>query len=126
MPEIIAVEFHSKYLSDFQLSRLVEASLRKYTVAITAFISDAVIIDDRCLGVSFDHLQQDDAYRTANGGIIRTEKIQRAWKEGRFWLLDTREGNYLVGSFKRRGGRRSFLELLRSGERLESDPRLNV
>lgn len=126
MPEIIEVEFHSKYLSDFQMGRLVQASLRKYTVAITAFISDAVIIDDRCLGVSFDHLQQDDAYRTANGGIIRTEKIQRAWKEGRFWLLETREGNYLVGSFKRGGGRRSFLELLRSGERLESDPRLNA
>ena len=126
MPEIIEVEFHSKYLSDFQLRRLIQASLRKYTVPITTFISDAVIIEDRCLGVSFDHFQQDDAYRTANGGIIRTEKIQRAWKEGRFWLLETREGNYLVGSFKRGGGRWSFLELLRSGERLESDPRLNA
>jgi hypothetical protein len=121
MPEIIEVEFHSKYLSDFQLSRLVQACLRKYTVAITAFISDAVIIEDRCLGVFFDHLQHDDAYQTVNGGIIRTEKIQRAWKEGRFWLLETREGSYLVGSFKRGGGRRSFLELLRSGERLESE-----
>lgn len=49
MPEIIEVEFHSKYLSDFQMSRLVQASLRKYTVAITAFISDAVIIDDSAL-----------------------------------------------------------------------------
>ncbi|POZ99653.1 hypothetical protein C4E44_33920 [Pseudomonas sp. MWU12-2312b] len=94
MPEIIEVEFHSKYLSDFQLNRLVQASLQKYTVAITAFISDVVIIEDRCLGVSFDHFPHDDAYRTANGGIIRTEKIQRAWKEGRFWLLETREGNY--------------------------------
>ncbi|VVO74711.1 hypothetical protein PS893_04731 [Pseudomonas fluorescens] len=121
MAEVIELEFHSKYLSDFQLSRLVQASLRKYTVPITAFISDAVIIEDRCLGVSFDHFPHDDAYRTANGGIIRTEKIQRAWKEGRFWLLETREGNYLVGSFKRGGGRRSFLELLRSGERLESE-----
>ena len=121
MPEVIELEFHSKYLSDFQLSRLVQASLRKYTVPITAFISDAVIIEDRCLGVSFDHFPHDNAYRTANGGIIRTEKIQRAWKEGRFWLLETREGNYLVGSFKRGGGRRSFLELLRSGERLESE-----
>lgn len=121
MAEVIELEFHSKYLSDFQLSRLVQASLRKYTVPITAFISDAVIIEDRCPGVSFDHFPHDDAYRTANGGIIRTEKIQRAWKEGRFWLLETREGNYLVGSFKRGGGRRSFLVLLRSGERLESE-----
>ena len=123
MPEIIEIEFHSKWLSDFKLSRLVQASLQKYSVAITAFISDAVIIEDRCVGVFFDHLQQNDAYRTANGGIIRTEKIQRAWKEGRFWLLETQEGNYLVGSFKRGGGRHSFLELLRSGERFEPDPR---
>ena len=121
MPEIIEVEFHSKYLSDFQLSLLVQASLRKYTVTITAFISDAVIIEDRCLGVFFDHLQEGEAHRTANGGIICTTKIQRAWKEGRFWLLETGEGNYLVGSFKRGGGRRSFLELLRSCDRLESE-----
>jgi len=119
MSEIIEVEFHSKYLSDFQLSRLVQASLRKYTVAITAFISDAVIIENRCLGVFFDHLQEDDAYQTANGGIICTTKIQKVWKEGRFWLLETGEGNYLIGSFKPGGGRRSFLELLRSCERLE-------
>ena len=121
MPEIIEVEFHSKYLSDFQLSRLVQASLRKYTVVITAFISEAVIIEDRCLGVFFDHLQEDDAYRTANGGIICTTKIHRAWKEGRFWLLETGEGNYLVGSFKRGGGRRNFLELIRWGDRLKSE-----
>ena len=121
MPEIIEVEFHSKYLSDFQLSRLVQASLRKYTVAITAFISDAVIIDNWCLGVFFDHLQEDEVYLTANGGIICTTKIHRAWKEGRFWLLETGEGNYLVGSFKRGGGRRNFLELIRWGDRLKSE-----
>ena len=80
MPEIIEVEFHSKYLSDFQLSRLVQASLRKYTVAITAYISDAVIIEDMCLGVFFDHLQEDGTYRTANGGIICTRKIQQEKK----------------------------------------------
>ena len=54
MPEIIEVEFHSKYLSDFQMSRLVQASLRIYTVPITAFISDTVIIEDRCLS-ALDH-----------------------------------------------------------------------
>jgi hypothetical protein len=119
MPEIIEIEFHSKFLSDFQLSRLVHASLRKYSVAIRAFISDAVFIEDRCVGVFFDPLQKDDVYRIANGGIIHTEKIIRAWKEGRFWLIETREGNYLISSLNRGGGRRSFLELLRSGERLE-------
>ena len=118
MPEIIEIEFHSKYLSDFQLSRLVQASLQKYTVAITAFISDVVIIEDRCLGVSFDHFPHDNAYQTANGGIIRTEKIWRAWKERRFWLLESQDGNYVIASFKRDFGRRSFLDFLRSGERI--------
>jgi hypothetical protein len=76
MPEIIEVEFHSKYLSDFQLSRLVQASLQKYTVAITAFISDVVIIEDRCLGVSFDHFPHDNAYQTANGGISDRKNLE--------------------------------------------------
>ena len=116
MPEIIEVEFHSKYLSDFQLSRLVQASLRKYTVVITAFISEAVIAEDTCLGVSFDHIERDDAYRPAGGAILRTGKIQRVWKEGRFWLLETRQGNYVIGSFMRDVGRTSFLELLQSGK----------
>ncbi|WP_408598538.1 hypothetical protein [Pseudomonas sp. PLMAX] len=116
MPEIIEVEFHSKYLSDFQLSRLVQASLQKYTVAITAFISDVVIIEDRCLGVSFDHFPHDDAYRTANGGIIRTGKIQSARKEGRFWLLETQDGNYVIASFKRDLGRATFVKLLESAD----------
>lgn len=34
MPEVIELEFHSKDLSDFQLSRLVQANLRKYTVPV--------------------------------------------------------------------------------------------
>jgi hypothetical protein len=117
MLEIIEVEFHSKYLSDFQMSRLVQASLRKYIVPITAFISDAVIIEDGCLGVSFDHFPHDDAYRIANGGIIRTEKIRSARKEGRFWLLEAQAGNYVIASFKRGLGRASFLKLLESADR---------
>lgn len=117
MSEVIEIEFHSKELSDFQMRRLVKASLRKYTVPVTAFISDAVIAEDTCLGVSFDHIQRDDAYRTADGAILRTGKIQRSWKEGRFWLLETRDGSYVICSFMREVGRRSFLALLRSGER---------
>ena len=118
MSEVIEVEFHSKELSDFQMGRLVKASLRKFSVPITAFISDAVIAEDTCLGVSFDHIERDDAYRPADGAILRTGKIQRSWREGRFWLLETREGNYVICSFMRDVGRRSFLALLRSGERL--------
>lgn len=99
MPEIIQLEFHSKWLSDFQLGLLVRASLRKYTVPIAAFISDVVIAEDTCLGVSFGHIERDDAYWPADSAILRTGKIQRMWIEGRFWLLETREGNYVIGSF---------------------------
>lgn len=116
MPEVIEIEFHSKELSDFRMRRLVKASLRKYTVPIAAFISDAVIAEDTCLGVSFDHIKRDDAYRPAGGAILRTGKVQRVWKEGRFWLLETRQGNYVIGSFMRDVGRTSFLELLQSGK----------
>ena len=117
MPEVIELEFHSKDLSDFQLSRLVRASLRKYTVPIRAFISDALIAEDTCLGVSFDHSERDDAYHhRADGSILRTGKIQSARKEGRFWLLETQDGNYVIASFKRDLGRASFLKLLQSAD----------
>ncbi|MFJ2550192.1 hypothetical protein ACIOVF_27545 [Pseudomonas sp. NPDC087612] len=119
MPEVITVEFHSKEVSDFQLGRLVQASLHKYTVPITAFISDAVFVDDTCLGGSFDHSERDDAYHKADGSILRTGKIQLARKEGRFWLLETQDGNYVVASFKRELGRASFLKLLKSADRFQ-------
>ncbi|MFK7608479.1 MULTISPECIES: hypothetical protein [Pseudomonas] len=117
MPEVIELEFHSKELSDFQLSRLVRASLRKYTVPITAFIIDALIAGDTCLGVSFDYSQKDDAYHRADGSILRTGKIQSARKEGRFWLLETQDGNYVIASFKRDLGRASFRKLIESADR---------
>jgi hypothetical protein len=115
MPEKIEVELYGKDVSDFQLSRLARASQRKYTVPITAFVSDAFIAEDTCVGISFGHSARDD--RNADGTILRTGKIHSARKEGRFWLLETRDGNYVVGSFMRDFGRRSFLELLQSGER---------
>ena len=118
MLEITELEFHSKDLIYFQLSRLVRASLRKYTVPVTAFISDALIADDTCLGVSFDHAERDDAYHRADGSILRTGKIQSAGKEGRFWLLETQDGNYVIASFKRDLGRASVLKLLESADRL--------
>ena len=116
MPEVTELEFHSKDLSDFQLNRLVRASLRKYSVSVTAFISDAVIVDDTCLGVSFDHSERDDAYHRVDGSILRTGKIRAARKEGRFWLLETQDGNYVIASFKQDLGRTSFLKLLDSAD----------
>ncbi|CAK9890131.1 MULTISPECIES: hypothetical protein [Pseudomonas] len=119
MPEVITVEFHGKEVSDFQLSRLVQASFLKYTVPVTAFISDALIAEDTCLGISFDHSERDDGYHKADGSILRTGKIQVARKEGRFWLLETQDGNYVIASFKRELGRASFLKLLKSADRLQ-------
>ncbi|WP_460146796.1 hypothetical protein [Pseudomonas sp. S2_A02] len=116
MAEVIELEFHSKDVSDFQMSRLVRASLRKYTVPVTAFISDAFIADDICVGVSFDHSEKDDAYHRADGSILHTGKIQSARKEGRFWLLETQDGNYVIASFRRDLGRASFLKLLQSAD----------
>jgi hypothetical protein len=74
MSEEIEVEFHSKCLSDFQFDRLLQASLRNYTVPITAFISDAVIMEDTCLGVSFDHSPQNNAFQTPTVQSFEQEK----------------------------------------------------
>jgi hypothetical protein len=82
--EIIEVEFHSKWLTDFQLSRLVRATNQKYAIAITAFISDAVIANDTCLGVVFSHVAKDDFGRHADCSIIQTAKNPICSKGGAF------------------------------------------
>lgn len=121
MSEVIEVEFHSKEVSDFQLSRLVQACLRKYTVSITAFISDAVIRDDQCVGISFDHSEKENVDYRVDGSILVTGKIQSGWKEGRFWVLETDEGHYVIASFKRDFGRGTFRKLLQSSDRTLTD-----
>jgi hypothetical protein len=118
MPDVIEVEFHGKDVSDFQLSRLVLASRQKYTVPITAFISDAFIAEDTCVGVSFDYAEKHEGYRKADGAILRTGKIHTVRKEGRFWLLETQDSNYVICSFMREVGRGSFLRFLSTGERI--------
>ena len=118
MPEEIVVEIHGKEVSDFQLCRLVRASDRKYSVPITAFISNAFIAEDTCVGVSFDHSEKHEGYRKADGAILRTGKIHTVRKEGRFWVLETQDGNYVIGTFMRGVGRGSFLKFLCTGERI--------
>ena len=82
MPEEIAVEIHGKDVSDFQLGRLVRASHRKYSVPITAFISNAFIAEDSCVGISFEHSERNEAYGKADGSILRTEKYTAHGKKG--------------------------------------------
>lgn len=117
MPGETLVEFHSEVLSDFQMNRLVQASLEKFDLPITAFLSDVAIIENCCLGISFDHLEQDYGYWTGEGAPLQTSKVLRAWKEGRYWLVGTREGNYVIASFRRSVGRAGFLILLQSIDR---------
>jgi hypothetical protein len=118
MPDAIEVELYGKDVSEFQLVRLVRASHRKYSVPITAFISDAFIAEDTCVGVSFNHSEKHTAHRKADGAILRTGKIHTVRKEGRFWLLEAQDGNYVICSFMRAVGRGSFLKFLCTGERI--------
>lgn len=111
------MDFLTELLSDFQMRRLVQASLEEFSVPITAFLSDAAIVEDCCLGISFDHLEQDYGYWTGEGGTLQTSKVLRVWKEGRYWLVATREGHYVIASFKKSVGRPGFLILLQSIER---------
>lgn len=77
---------HFLYLSDFQLSRLVQASLRKY-MAITAYINEAVIIEDRCLGVFFDPSGRRGETRQPMAESFARQKFKGHGKKGvsGFW-----------------------------------------
>ncbi|WP_350403776.1 hypothetical protein ABCR88_29380 [Pseudomonas sp. W17] len=76
MPEVIEVEIHGKEVSDFQLSRLVRAYLRKYTVPITAFISDVAIMNERCVGIPYRRCSVDDKGSRRSGGSSFPNRIQ--------------------------------------------------
>lgn len=114
MSGIHEVELHSKSLTDFQLRRIVRASEYVYDAPITACLSDVFVSNGVAVGVVFGHTEVDRLGRFADGHLMRTSKIRHAKKEGRFWVLTTMDSRYLIASFMKGEGRRSFRAFMQS------------
>ena len=108
----INIEFHGKKLSDFQLKRIIRAMDQPYSAPVTAYLSDVFISSSKAVGVVVGHAKKGPYERYSDGHIIQTSDIQSVRKEGRFWTVTTQTEEYVIASFQRDMGRRSFRALI--------------
>lgn len=108
----INIEFHGKHLSDFQLKRIIRAMDQPYSAPVTAYLSDVFISSSKAVGVVVGHTKKGPYERYSDGHIIQTADIQSVRKEGRFWVVTTSAEEYVIASFQRGMGRRSFRALI--------------
>ncbi|WP_338923896.1 hypothetical protein V0M98_37425 (plasmid) [Pseudomonas silesiensis] len=118
MVQTIDLELHEKRHTDFHQKRIDRAQAQGYDKPVTAFLSDVFITYSAAVGVTFGH-KNHNAFtgRFADGHRIRTSDVQRAEKQGRFWVLTTLNSTYVVASFKREVGRPSMRSFLASAKR---------
>lgn len=109
----VAVDFHVKRYSDFDLLRIARAVGQRYEDEITAFLVNVHIHRLSDVGVVFGHVRQGTHGRFADGHLIQTSDIVAIKKEGKFWVITTMNSVYVVATFRRDGGRRSLRDFCR-------------
>lgn len=109
----IAVDFHVKRYSDFDLLRIARAVGQQYEDEITAFLVNVHIHRLNAVGVVFGHARQGPHGRFADGHLIQTSDILDTRKEGKFWVITTTHSRYVIATFRRDGGRRSLRDFCR-------------
>jgi len=100
-----------KELSAFQLKRMIRAMARNHSVPIRAYLGDVVISSDCAVGVVVSQAVPSHGHY-AGGCTLQTEPIYNLSKTGRFWMVSTKEGHYVLTSFNREMGRASLRALI--------------
>lgn len=109
----VEVDFYAKRYSDFDLLRIARAVGQGFEEEVTAVLVNVHINASSAVGVVFGHTKQGPHGRYADGHLIRTSDILAVGKEGRFWVITTINSRYVVATFQRDVGRRSFNEFQR-------------
>ncbi|WP_201199318.1 hypothetical protein [Pseudomonas sp. S37] len=113
MIDTVAVEYHGKRHSDFDLRRIIKAESQGFPLPVTAYLTGVFIRARAAVGVVFGHARKDSLGRFADGHIIRTSDVLDVSKEGRFWVLTTENSRYVIATFRADGGRQSLREYWR-------------
>lgn len=108
----INIEYHCKGLSDFQLKRIIRAMAYKYTPPVTAYLSDVFIRSECAAGIVFGHVDPGQFEQRADGHVLQTSRVEHLKKVGRYWVVTTAEGRFVLTSFKRGLGRASLRALI--------------
>ncbi|MGO3986492.1 hypothetical protein ABI582_19185 [Pseudomonas sp. SAS7] len=117
MSDEVVIEYHVKEFSDFQLKRIARAMAQQYPVPITAYLSDVFNSSECAAGIVFGHNDPGPYEQHANGHILQTAPIYELRKFGRFWVVFTNSGNYVLASFKGDLGRRSLRALIAAADK---------
>ncbi|ABZ00691.1 hypothetical protein HMH05_27115 [Pseudomonas sp. SbB1] len=105
MSDEFVIEYHIKELSDFQLKRIARAMVFRYSPPVTAYLSDVFIASECAVGIVFGHTDPGQYGQRADGHIFQTSSIEHLKKVGRYWVITTAEGRFVLTSFKRGLGR---------------------
>ncbi len=106
------IDYRGKELSAFQLKRIIRAMSQQHTSPITAYLSDVFISSECAVGKVFgqEHIGSHKHY--THGHLMKTMPIYDLRKSGRYWVITTRCGVYVLTSFKRTTGRPSLRALI--------------
>lgn len=108
--------------SILQLTRIIQAMGQQYPVPITAYLSDVEISNDCAVGVVVGQMVPGLIERRTGAYLLTTTPIFSLIRVGRFWVVDTKAGNFVLTSFKRGAGRKSLRTLIATSD--ESDASL--
>ncbi|AOX08770.1 hypothetical protein Q5O_10335 [Pseudomonas putida JB] len=112
MSDEVVIEYHVKELSDFQLKRILRAMALRYPSSVTGYLSDVFITSECAVGIVFGHINPGQFEQRSNGHILQTSPIEHLRKVGRYWVVTTEEGRFVLTSFKRGMGRASLRSLM--------------
>lgn len=108
----VTIEYHCKSPSDFQLKRISRAIACSYSPPVTAYLTDVFISSECAVGVVFGHNDPEQFDQRADGHILQTSSIEHLMKVGRYWVITTAKGRFVLTSFKREVGRASLRALI--------------
>lgn len=109
----IDLMFYSKRHTWFDLRRLVKAKAQTFPAPITAYLCGVFITSRTGVGVVFGHLHRKANGFFEDGHLIRTSDVMSVQKEGKFWVMTTKNSRYVIATFQRAHGRASLREFLR-------------
>lgn len=113
MLDTIDVNFHGKRHTDFDLTRIIKAQAQGFDMPVTAYLTGVSIRARAGIGVVFCHNGKGKYGRFDDGHLIRTSDVIKIEKEGRFWVMTTRNSRYVIATFQRGNGRASLRAFLR-------------
>ena len=116
MLDTIDLNFHGKRHTDFDLKRIIRAQEQGFDAPVTAYLCGVSIRERAGVGIVFGHNGKGRNGQFEDGHLIRTSDVRKIEREGRFWVMTTRNSRYVLATFQRGNGRASLRDFLRLSE----------